>query len=219
VSFGGRDNNELAVSCQSTAALTAAYLAPVSRYHLSVIDLDIEGAALTNAAANRRRALAIAAAQHIEVAHGRRLGVWLTLPVSATGLTPTGISALRAMLAAHVELSGVNALAMDFARIDEFFARRTTSLTTLVPSYQEEEDVIRMTLLSAALQEYPDQRIVLLIDDPPDPRYAQPYQQLHAARALPDQVQALLAEPRARFDQALEHWEPVLDCDRGRSRS
>ena len=31
-----------------------------------------------------------------------------------------------------------------------------------------------MTLLSTALQEYPDLRVVLLIDDPPNPRYAGP---------------------------------------------
>ena len=40
------------------------------------------------------------------------------------------------------------------------------TLTTIIPSYQEDERVIRTTLLSAALQEYPDKRIVLLIDDP-----------------------------------------------------
>ena len=31
-------------------------------------------------------------------------------------------------------------------------------MTVLVPSYQEDERVIRMTLLSAALQEYPHLR-------------------------------------------------------------
>src|ERR1700761_3020359 len=55
------------------------------------------------------------------------------------------------------------------AMLDEFFSERRPALTALVPSYQEEPEVIRMTLLSAALQEYPDMRVVLLIDDPPDP--------------------------------------------------
>jgi len=40
------------------------------------------------------------------------------------------------------------------------------SLVFLVPSYREEARIVRQTLLSAALQEYPHRRVVLLIDDP-----------------------------------------------------
>ena len=39
------------------------------------------------------------------------------------------------------------------------------SLAVLVPSYREEERVVRHTLMSAALMEYPGKRIALLIDD------------------------------------------------------
>jgi len=39
-------------------------------------------------------------------------------------------------------------------------------LVFLVPSYKEEARIVRQTLLSAALQEYPNRRVVLLIDDP-----------------------------------------------------
>ncbi len=74
--------------------------------------------------------------------------------------------------------------------------------------------MIRMTLLSAALQEYPDLRVVLLIDDPPEPRYAGPYRKLAAARALPDEIQRLLLEPRNRFDLALMHYEEMGDTER-----
>ena len=42
-------------------------------------------------------------------------------------------------------------------------------ITVLVPSYIEEPAVVRKTLWSAALQEFPDLRVVLLIDDPPNP--------------------------------------------------
>ena len=59
------------------------------------------------------------------------------------------------------------------AEIDAFFANSRPSLTVLVPSYREEPIVVRSTLLSAALQEYPGMRVVLLIDDPPNPRDAQ----------------------------------------------
>ncbi len=101
------------------------------------------------------------------------------------------------------------------ARLDEFFSGRQPTMTALVPSYMEEPGVIRMTLLSAALQEYPDLRVVLLIDDPPNPRYAQPVRLLESARQLSAQIQALLAEPRARFDEALERYEAELDNGRG----
>ena len=42
------------------------------------------------------------------------------------------------------------------------------TLTAIIPSYKEERRVIRQTLLSAALQEFPNIRVVLLIDDPPN---------------------------------------------------
>jgi cellulose synthase/poly-beta-1,6-N-acetylglucosamine synthase-like glycosyltransferase len=99
------------------------------------------------------------------------------------------------------------------AMLDEFFSERRPALTALVPSYQEEPEVIRMTLLSAALQEYPDMRVVLLIDDPPDPRYVTPHRLLTQAQALPGELQALLAEPRSRFDEALARFEATVDYE------
>lgn len=114
LSFGGRDNNELAVACTSTTALTRAYLAPIQRYGVSAIDLDIEGTALGNTAANTRRADAIAAVQRQLSHRHKTLQVWLTLPAATTGLTAQGVAAVRSMLAAHVTLAGVNVLAMDF---------------------------------------------------------------------------------------------------------
>ncbi|MGZ4326267.1 MAG: chitinase [Solirubrobacteraceae bacterium] len=114
LSFGGQANSELAVSCHSTAALTSAYLAPVRRYHVHAIDLDVEGPSLQDAAANARRATALAAAQQAESARGEKLSVWLTLPVATGGVTKDGLAAIRAMLAAHVHLTGVNVMAMNF---------------------------------------------------------------------------------------------------------
>jgi chitinase len=114
ISFGGQANTELAVDCTNAAALQAAYLAPVRRYDAAAIDLDVEGASLADVAADARRAQAIAAVQRQRARAGSRLGVWLTLPVSDQGLTAAGVAAVRAMLAAHVTLSGVDAMAMDY---------------------------------------------------------------------------------------------------------
>ena len=59
--------------------------------------------------------------------------------------------------------------------------------------------MIRTTLLSAALQEYPDKCVVLLIDDPYVPKTRQAREQLESARALPGKIERLLAEPARRF--------------------
>ncbi len=102
---------------------------------------------------------------------------------------------------------------MPRAIIDEFFARRRPAVTALVPSYQEEPGVILMTLLSTALQEYPDLRVVLLVDDEPNPRYAGPRRLLDSALALPGEVERLLSDPRRRFDRALDEFEARLDLE------
>ncbi len=63
-----------------------------------------------------------------------------------------------------------------------------------------------MTLLSAALQEYPDLRLVLLIDDPPDVKYTAPRRLLAAARALPGEITDLLAGPAALHREARDRF-------------
>ncbi|MCB1114702.1 MAG: glycosyltransferase [Chlamydiia bacterium] len=69
--------------------------------------------------------------------------------------------------------------------------KKSPSITYLLPSYKEEVNVVKMSLLSSALQLYPDKRVVLLIDDPPsdDP-------QLVLTRALPKQIEQFLEGPR-----------------------
>src|SRR5438093_8152178 len=79
-------------------------------------------------------------------------------------------SALAYLLARHGFLHRTRAhRRTPRAIIDEFYEDSQPSLTVLVPSYREDARVIRQTLLSAALQEYPGMRIVLLVDDPPTP--------------------------------------------------
>ena len=58
---------------------------------------------------------------------------------------------------------------MPRAVIDDSFDTALPTMTVLVPCYREEIATVRKTLLSAALQEYPYLRIVLLLDDPPHP--------------------------------------------------
>ncbi|MCU1439206.1 MAG: glycosyltransferase [Rhodoglobus sp.] len=91
------------------------------------------------------------------------------------------------------------------AELDRHFADSHGTMTVLVPSYSEEPDVIRATLWSAALQEYPSLRVVLLLDDPPFPSDPAVAAQLERSRALAASVQAQLAEPSSRFASALMH--------------
>jgi chitinase len=114
ISYGGEANTELAVDCTDPTKLERAYLEPVQRYDAKAIDLDIEGANLTDTAANARRATAVAAVQKKRAAEKKPLKVWLTLPVSGHGLTAEGLAVVRATLKGGVRLAGVNAMTMDF---------------------------------------------------------------------------------------------------------
>jgi chitinase len=114
VSFGGAANSELAIGCTDPTELAAAYRSVVDRYSIDTIDLDIEGTTSSAAAVVQRRARAIADVVAAERADGRRLDVWLTLPVSASGLTAEGLAVLRDTLASGVEPAGVNAMVMDY---------------------------------------------------------------------------------------------------------
>jgi chitinase len=114
ISFGGQANDELAVACTDTRDLTGAYREVVERYDLSVIDLDIEGAAIADQPAAARRAEALAALQRERAADGSPLAVWLTLPVAPGGLTADAVDLVRTTLAGGVELTGVNVMTMNY---------------------------------------------------------------------------------------------------------
>jgi EAL domain-containing protein (putative c-di-GMP-specific phosphodiesterase class I)/cellulose synthase/poly-beta-1,6-N-acetylglucosamine synthase-like glycosyltransferase len=100
------------------------------------------------------------------------------------------------------------------AAIDQFFGVAVPTVTVLVPSYQEDARVIRTTLLSAALQEHPYLRVVLLIDDPVQPKTRSARELLAAARALPGEIEAELNVPLAHVRSALERFEALQVDDR-----
>jgi chitinase len=113
VSFGGASGTELGLACTSVSALQAAYQAVITRYNLTWIDLDIEGAAISwqaNSASIDRRNKAIKALQ----AANPSLRVSYTLPVSPSGLEPDGVSLLQNALQNGVRVDVVNVMAMDY---------------------------------------------------------------------------------------------------------
>ncbi|WP_104089071.1 MULTISPECIES: glycosyl hydrolase family 18 [unclassified Cryobacterium] len=114
ISFGGAINDELATGCSNTAKLAQAYTTVIDRYQTSNIDLDIENTALSDSAAGERRAAAIKTVQDEQAAAGKPLVVWLTLPVAPHGLTDDGKRAVEQLLAAGVDLAGVNVMTMEY---------------------------------------------------------------------------------------------------------
>lgn len=97
------------------------------------------------------------------------------------------------------------------AEIDAHFGVEQNSMTVLIPSYKEDPDVVRSTMLSAALQEFPDLSVVLLIDDPQDPADQLAAENLAACRALPQQINDLLREPRQRFTGTRERLQAQME--------
>lgn len=122
LSFGGQAGAELATVCRSVKALTAAYRRAISAYHATYVDFDIEGAAITNAAANTRRARAIAALQRSKTGKkGKKskkgkssLAVAFTLPVLPDGLDSDGLAIVAQAVKKKVAVSIVNGMAMDY---------------------------------------------------------------------------------------------------------
>lgn len=90
------------------------------------------------------------------------------------------------------------------AGIEAIYGRKAPSLSILVPSYKEEHGVVWQTLVSAALAEYPQKDIVLLIDDPIAPKSVEDQQALAATRLIPVSLQKRFAAPHARYQAELD---------------
>lgn len=104
------------------------------------------------------------------------------------------------------------------AIIDRYFSKNRPSITVLIPSYSEETEVIRKTMLSAALQEYPDIRVVLLLDDDSSKARPEDVPRLEATNALSDEIKTLLSKPYQRFSKALSRFEHIDSADKASIR-
>lgn len=93
------------------------------------------------------------------------------------------------------------------AILDKYFSNHQSSITVLVPSVGEETNVVRKTMLSAALQEYPKKRVALLIDDDPFKIRPENRARLMATRALGEEIKQLLSEPYEHATLALAQFE------------
>lgn len=110
VSFGGANGSELGLVCGSAGELAAAYGKVIDTFKLTKVDFDIEGGALSDTAANTRRAQAIAQLQKKHPG----LDVSFTLPVMPEGLTQDGVNLVADAKKNGVKASAVNIMAMDY---------------------------------------------------------------------------------------------------------
>ena len=92
-------------------------------------------------------------------------------------------------------------------QLETIFDKPAPSLTFLIPSYKEERSVVFMTMMSAALQEHPNRRIALLIDDPPFPGSDINAVDLYRIRTLATEIQSLLDQPNDRFQRELRSFQ------------
>ena len=110
MSFGGAAGLELAQACGTVSALQAAYQSVITKYNFKWIDLDIEGAAIADTAANDRRNKAL---RGLQLANPG-LRVSYTLPVMPDGLTHYGLALLTNAKDNGVRVDVVNVMAMDY---------------------------------------------------------------------------------------------------------
>lgn len=85
--------------------------------------------------------------------------------------------------------------------IESLYDREAPALTVLIPSYKEEPRVVMQTMLSAALSEYPAKNVVLLVDDPRNPKTHEDIQLLEAARNTSAELKRMFEENAVRFEQ------------------
>ena len=88
--------------------------------------------------------------------------------------------------------------------LEQIYDRKAPSLAILIPSYKEEPAVIWQTLISAALTEYAEKSVVLLIDDPYRPKSTEKLLKLERARSIPAKLQKLFEYPAERYRVELE---------------
>jgi len=117
-SFGGytadTTGTELADSCTSVPAIAAVYESLITTYHISRIDLDVEGNSVTNTAGINRRNEAIALTEAWAARHHLLIQFSYTLPTIPTGLPAAELAVLQNAVADGARISTVNLLTFDY---------------------------------------------------------------------------------------------------------
>jgi cellulose synthase/poly-beta-1,6-N-acetylglucosamine synthase-like glycosyltransferase len=88
--------------------------------------------------------------------------------------------------------------------LEGYFGARAPAVSILIPCRGDQERALTRVLLSAALQTYPNRRIVLLADEPAPDRDER---ETVSARAWVRRVQEMFAEPARYFDGARAEFQ------------
>jgi len=92
--------------------------------------------------------------------------------------------------------------------LERFRSRKTAAprVEIVVPSYREEPHVIWQTLMSAALVDYPNRGVVLLLDNPPNPTSRADRDLLLSSWAQVDLINDMLAPISAQFAASADEF-------------
>lgn len=120
-SFGGQANTPIWTCATDEIALANCYKEIIDLYNFRRIDFDVEGAWVDDITGNIRNALALRILQ--DELLSEPIEIWLTLPVATTGLTSGGLEVVQTMIDAGVNLTGINAMTMDFVPVEEDMAQ------------------------------------------------------------------------------------------------
>ena len=125
--------------------------------------------------------------------------------ITVTALTFSALMYLTARYGALVRFREHRRV--ERALIDEHFAESDSDVTVLIPSYDEEPEVVRYTLWSAALQEFPAVRVVLLIDDNEVGLNEEALARLNRTRGLLGEISEALAKPLEQAREAMRVFQ------------
>ena len=144
-SFGGQANTPIWTCAADAETLADCYKEIIDLYDFRRIDFDIEGAWVDDTTGNVRNSLALRILQDDLLSEP--VEIWLTLPVATTGLTSAGLEVVQLMIDAGVDITGVNAMTMDYVPVETDMAQASIDalnalqeqLSGLYPDKSEEE--------------------------------------------------------------------------------
>jgi hypothetical protein len=117
-SFGGytadTTSTEIADSCTDVNAIAADYEAVLTTYHVTRLDMDVEGNSVTDTAGIARRNQALKLVEQWAARRHQPLQVQYTLPVEPTGLTADDLAVLRSAAATGTRVDVVNIMTFDY---------------------------------------------------------------------------------------------------------
>ena len=118
ISLGGwsadQGGTEIGDSCANVNSIFAAYQQVLTTYHVTRLDMDIEGRSLTKTAGIDRRNKAIKMLQDWAAANTYPLTISYTIPTSASGLESSGLAVIQNAVSNGVRLDVVQPMVFDY---------------------------------------------------------------------------------------------------------